>query len=538
VTWDRPSLLALAALAALLPWLLGRLRERRARVVTGSLLLYERALEILAARGASAAAQSERRRALDARTIAETVALVALALAAARPRLEGTAPARRAGVVLDDSPSMRAAGRGDLSGLASRLGPRDAVTTARTSEAPPAATDPIAWATAALRAQGVDAVLAVTDHAVGTSRAAGSSSSEETGARPDAVYVSAGEGRVNRGIVAAGITGREVLVRSDAADARLAVRDDGGQVLLEGVGRELRGLLPEGATASALWCEVVGPLEAGPEGLAEAYADALALDDRVRLEPPGAPVRVAIRGPRDERLLEAIEAAGGDAEGDVLAEATVVLASAADRGAPRPASLRAIPTPWLRHADLASIDVRAAPVPLGAEGRPLLVDDRGRAILSTRGLPRPTTLVIHVPLEETDWPGRRSFPVLVAEWLDAVAGPARDEWRALGLLSARETAEAGPPAAGPEGGLSPDARVDAALAALERAAERSPRLAEAARASSTPLERPLAAAGALAALTAWAFTRDRRAGAALAASAAQAPSSTTSSRRDSSCVVS
>lgn len=624
---ERPALLWLLPIALALPYVLGRIRARRIAVVVGTHLLFARALEILAERRRAADPRAaERRRPVDPRLLLETAALALLALAAAGPSLEGAEPALRVGVALDDSPSMGAAGRAEQAALLLErvrpLGGDGAALEAggaggarglrvRTTEAPEGAADALAWAVAALRASGVDAVLAVTDRPPG--EAAGGSRREGAGARsgdgsgggavadatlsPDLTVVCAGNGAPNVGIVAAGAREGEWLARMRVGESEtvLGTRWRGGAGAVPGVREEERagaerivrggGLEARGAGGDGS-LEVALSLESGAP-------DALAADDLVLLLPPGArPLVRVLSDVEVPALRRAIEAAGARAlfsaesatatAGGSGPPPSALIALAREPGAgPPPRALFAPEHPASRRADLASIAVHLAPaapgdVPLargaGAPAlRPLLHDERGRTIVGIGtadlaalegrgGAPRdggagargegrdgPLPLLwIGIPLARgeraTDLMTRRVFPILVAGWLEwagALAEPGA--WSAQGLLSPRETEEAGPLGAEalarllapdgaptalaraarvvvlpPAGGAGPGAApsgdaleraLDAATGAIASAARASPARAARAGAARRPLAGALILLAALAAAATWALSR-------------------------------
>jgi hypothetical protein len=424
MTFDTPLILV-ALLLAPLAYFVGRLRLRRIRVEVPSLLLYERAL----ARMEAAAPQAvERRRVVDARLLAEALVLAALVVAAAGPRLSVMGTPRRIGLVIDDTPSMRAAGRPEAAARAEEelragLAAEDTMVTARASEAPAGVEDPLAWAALAVSARGVDRTYAITDHALPVE-----------GVTP---IIVPGTGRRNRGIIAAGASGNDYLVRTNADDAEVVVIGHRVNVVGVGRGREVRGQIgavpSEGRITARLSTE-----------------DVLLEDDGVELVAPGGPLPVLVRGSVPDSLRRAIAAAGGRVieERSGPAVLTIVVASQPGEGT-APDRLIAHESARFRFSDPAAQRVRVAPaaVPEALGGlHPLVSDERGRMVVGWReGTGAEGSVVwIGVPLAlgdaATDWEKRRGFPVFIAEALGAGAA---GEWRAVGLLDERETEEAG-----------------------------------------------------------------------------------------------
>jgi hypothetical protein len=123
---------------------------------------------------------------------------------------------------------------------------------------------------------------------------------------------------------------------------------------------------------------------------------------------------------------------------------------------PAPERLVAVPNPLVRYALVSAQRLRVAPAAAPPDLRPILVDERGRTVIGYREERAGALVWIGIPLglglAATDWPRDRSFPVFFAEALGGLArrGPGEDAvWRAVGVLSAAETREAGPAPARP-----------------------------------------------------------------------------------------
>lgn len=414
MTFEAPWLL-LALIATPLPWVFGRIRCRRIRVEVPSLLLWDR---VAAAAGPPAA--RERRRIVDARTLVEIAALVALALAAAGPRLGAPRPPRRVAIVVDGTPSMlprRAAAEAAVRDLTSRLDPADEVVRS----------DDLLEAKAA----GVDAVYFFTDH---------DPPSPPWEGEPRLVVALVPGGGPNAGIVGAG--GRVAAGGALEIAARVASY----------------GIEPPPAAAPAR----VAPAPAGPVEVRIDARDALAADDVAMLIPPGAPPAVTVDGAVPADVRRALLAAGATlVEQGGRVRVAVEPARAADRGTgpriaiapepgrgPPPERLAVLATPLSRHADMGAQRLRMAPADPPPDLRPVVIDERGRPAIGYREERGGTLIWIGIPLAlgeaATDWAGDRSFPIFFAEALAALGAGAApgDLWRGAGVLSEAETREA------------------------------------------------------------------------------------------------
>jgi hypothetical protein len=534
--------LALLGLLLLAPlWWAARRAARPEVVAWPSLLLWRR---VLAQHPELAVAERPARPPLGAFSLGAAV-IASLCLAASGLSLPGEGQPRL-GVVVDASPSTgarAAAGgtRGDrIRGAARELAAvvpaelREQVVVTAADHGGTSGGAALADAALAMRARGADVIAVVSDHV---------EAAPWEGAPTLVAVVPAGPAAPNAGIVGAGArvrraggattAGAEVslLLRVGAAGSGAAQLEVEVTADPEGAGPPLARRRVPSATfdkPAVVRLDVAPPPAAklvarvrAVDGSGALLPDGFPQDDSVWLVPPAVGVR--LRAPDGAEALPAVlraglEAAGGawvsevDGPAEVLVlqgdastalrvrGARLVVTPDAGAGAPAGEIVRR-PGPPLTHTDVAGLRFAVAPAPAPEGVRPLLVDAVGRTVAGYGEDAEGRLAWIGLPLRSAEvadpWQRHPSFPVLVAELLEALAGREQQSalYRVAGLSGARESRQAGE--GGPVGGI---AAVRGALA------DARARLGARGRIDLTPW---LLVAAMLLAVTTWLVTRRR-----------------------------